>query len=254
MAPPPPPPASGDDDDIMGTYADAITLLMAFFVLFFSISKVDLDVMDEVAKGMSSAIAKETKETKQETMSENLTEIIASEGADEVVTVGTDAQGSITLELNSGAFFKPGSAELQDQAIPVLKQMFEEIASPIYSQFNLKIEGHTDDDPINSPKFPSNWELSGGRASTVIRYFEAAGETGDVKIASNRMQATGYAHTQPKVPNRDLTGEPIPANQMANRRIIIRVSRQPIYNKVNIPKFRRPEKPDTDPKSKDAKK
>ena len=254
MAPPPPPPASGDDDDIMGTYADAITLLMAFFVLFFSISKVDLDVMDEVAKGMSSAIAKETKETKQETMSENLTEIIASEGADEVVTVGTDAQGSITLELNSGAFFKPGSAELQDQAIPVLKQMFEEIASPIYSQFNLKIEGHTDDDPINSPKFPSNWELSGGRAPTVIRYFEAAGETGDDKIASNRMQATGYAHTQPKVPNRDLTGEPIPANQMANRRIIIRVSRQPIYNKVNIPKFRRPEKPDTDPKSKDAKK
>jgi|TARA_B100000315_G_scaffold260631_1_gene323557 chemotaxis protein MotB len=239
----------------MGTYADAITLLMAFFVLFFSISKVDLDVMDEVAKGMSSAIAKETKETKQETMTENLKEIISSEGADEVVTVGTDAQGSITLELNSGAFFKPGSAELQDQAIPVLKQMFEEIASPIYSQFNLKIEGHTDDDPINTPKFPSNWELSGGRASTVVRFFEAAGEMGDEgddKIASNRMQATGYAHTQPKVPNRDLTGQPIPANQMANRRIIIRVNRQPVFNKVNIPKFRRPENPDTDPKSKDA--
>ncbi len=254
MPPPPPPPATDDDDDIMGTFADMVTLLMAFFVLFFSISKVDLDIMDEVAKGMSSAIAKETKETKQETMAENLTEIISSEGADEVVTVGTDAQGSITLELNSGAFFKPGSAELQDQAIPVLNQMFEELASPIYSQFNLKIEGHTDDDPINSPKFPSNWELSGGRASTVIRFFEATGETGEDKIASNRMQATGYAHTQPKVPNRDLTGEPIPANQMANRRIIIRVSRQPIYNKVNIPKFRRPEKPDTDPKSKDAKK
>ncbi len=251
MAGPPAPPADeGGEDDWMGTYADAITLLMAFFVLFFSFSKVDLDTYDKVSKGLSASISKVKKETKSDQLSANLSDLIASEGADDVVKKGSDAQGSITLEMNSGAFFKPGSAELQEQAIPVLTAMFEELASPIYSQFNLNIEGHTDDDPINTVQFPSNWELSTGRASTIIRFFEAASETAEDKIASNRMRALGYAHTQPKFANRNEAGEPIRENQIANRRIVIRVSRVPIFVPVKIPTFRRP----AEAAGKDAKK
>ena len=253
-APPPSPPEEGGDDDWMGTYADAITLLMAFFVLFFSFSKVDLDVFDDVQSALSTSMAKVKRETKSDELSANLIDLVASEGADEVVKVGSDSQGSITLELNSGAFFKPGSAELQEQALPVLTQMFEELASPIYSQFNLNIEGHTDDDPMNSPLFPSNWELSAARASTVIRFFEAQSETAEDKIASNRMRAIGYGQTQPKFANRNEAAEPIRENQIANRRIVIRVSRTPIIVSVKIPTFRRPAEPAPEAAEKDAKK
>jgi chemotaxis protein MotB len=255
MAGPPAPQAEeGGEDDWMGTYADAITLLMAFFVLFFSFSKVDLDTYDKVSKGLSASISKVKKETVSDQLSANMSDLIASEGAEDVVKKGTDSQGSITLELNSGAFFKPGSAIFQEQAIPVLTAMFEELASPIYAQFNLNIEGHTDDDPISTAQFPSNWELSTARASSVVRFFEASSETAEDKIESNRMRAIGYAQTQPKFANRNEAGEPIRDNQIANRRIVIRVSRVPIYVKVKIPTFRRPSPPPDEKAGKDAKK
>jgi len=187
--PPPPPPSSGDDDDIMGTYADAITLLMAFFVLFFSISKVDLDVMDEVAKGMSASIAKETRTTQQEKLTADLKDMIISEGAEEVIKMGTDADGSITLELDAGQFFKPGSADLQEQAVPVLTGMYDELSSELYKNFNITVEGHTDDDPISTLRFPSNWELSTGRAATVVRFLQTAGFSGE-GIDGKRLSAT----------------------------------------------------------------
>ncbi|NQV54455.1 MAG: OmpA family protein [Rhodospirillales bacterium] len=241
-----PPPPSADPEvgeEWMTTYADAITLLMAFFVLFFSFSRVDLEIFDKVSKGLSASISKVKKETQQDELQENLKDIILNQGADEVVKMGTDAQGSITLELSSGAFFKPGSAELQDQAIPVLKNMFRELASPLYNQFNLNIEGHTDDQPIKTSRFPSNWELSAGRASTVVRFFETEGKDGENKIESNRMRAIGYGQTQPKLANRNVAGEPIEENQIANRRVIIRVNRKQIYTRIKIPKFRRPNEP-----------
>lgn len=252
--PPAPKQEEGGEDDWMGTYADAITLLMAFFVLFFSFSKVDLDTYDKVSKGLSASISKVKKETVSDQLSANMSDLIASEGAEDVIKKGTDAQGSITLELNSGAFFKPGSAEFQEQALPVLTAMFEELSSPIYAQFNLNIEGHTDDDPISTAQYPSNWELSTARASSVVRYFEAQSVTAEDKIASSRMRAIGYAQTQPKFANRNEAGEPIRENQIANRRIVIRVSRLPIFVKVKIPTFRRPSPPPDETAGKGAKK
>jgi chemotaxis protein MotB len=81
----------------------------------------------------------------------------------------------------------------------------------------MDVQGHTDDSPINTPQFPSNWELSAARASAVVRYFAEKG------IATERMRATGFADTIPKVPNRDPQGNPIRVNQEENRRITIRV-------------------------------
>ena len=85
--------------------------------------------------------------------------------------MATDSVGSITLELDSGAFFRPGSAELVAQAIPFLEQVYDEIATPLYKDFNITVEGHTDDEPISTDRFPSNWELSGNRAATVVGSF-----------------------------------------------------------------------------------
>ena len=233
MSVPPAPQQEEASEDWLVTYADAITLLMAFFVLFFSFSKVDLEIYDQVAAGLNENMAsKERKDDKNE-LEEDLRDILIQEGAEEAVKVGTDADGSITLELDGGAFFKPGSADLTDQAVPVLKSIHEELASPIYQSFNISIEGHTDDDPINSLKFPSNWELSSGRASTVVRFMITEG------MRNTRLKATGFADTRPKFPNRDAQGAPLIDNMIANRRVVLRINRKPIYQVVKIPKFRR---------------
>lgn len=240
MAQPPPPTDEELDESWMGTYADAITLLMAFFVLLVSFSKVDLEVYDKVANGLADHMAKEDRESQSDarTRKENLKDAIINASAEEVVKMGTDAQGSITLELDGGQFFKPGSADLRDQAIPVLQSMYDEFASPLYAQFNITVEGHTDDDPISTFRFPSNWELSAGRASTVVRFFQTAGQDGK-GIDGKRLSAVGFSDTQPKVPNRDVNGNPILENQIINRRVVIRANREPIYNEIKIPKFRR---------------
>ena len=72
-------------------------------------------------------------------LEKDLADIVEEEGAQEVIQVGKSGEGTITLELDSGAFFKPGGAELLDQAIPVLKSIYEEFASPIYQKFNISI-------------------------------------------------------------------------------------------------------------------
>jgi chemotaxis protein MotB len=233
MSVPPPPSDQEEKEEWLATYADAITLLMAFFVLFFSFSKVDLEIYDQVAAGLNENMASQERKNDRKDLEEDLRDILIQEGAEEAVKVGTDADGSITLELDTGAFFKPGSADLTDQAIPVLKSIYEELASPIYLAFNISIEGHTDDDPINSLKFPSNWELSAGRASTVVRFMITEG------MKNTRLKATGYAHTRPKFPNRDAQGVPIIDNMVANRRVVLRINRKPIYEEIKIPKFRR---------------
>lgn len=233
MAIPPTPTEAPVTEDWLITYADAITLLMAFFVLLLSFSKVDMEIYDKVANGLAESIAREERKSDRESLKENLKETIISEGADDVVRIGTDAEGSITLELDSGAFFQKGSADLQPQAIPVLKQFYVELSSELFQTFNISIEGHTDDVPIKTAIFPSNWELSTGRASTVVRFFIAEG------MKKNRLKAIGYADTQPKVPNLNIVGEPIPENRTANRRVILRVNRRQIYEKIKIPTFRK---------------
>ena len=232
MSMPAQPPEEEDKEEWMATYADAITLLMAFFVLFFSFSKVDEEKFDSVAEGLNKNMASQERRSERKELEKELAEIIIQEGADEVAKVGTDADGSITLELGGGAFFKPGGAELADQAIPVLTSIYEELASPIYQSFNISVEGHTDDDPINSPFFPSNWELSAARASTVVRFMVTNG------IKKTRLKAIGMSDTQPKVPNRDEDGTPIKENMIENRRVMLRISRNPVYFAPTIPKFR----------------
>ncbi|MDC0196424.1 OmpA family protein [Gammaproteobacteria bacterium] len=220
-------------EEWMATYADAITLLMAFFVLFFSISKVDGGKFDSVAESLNETMSSKARSSDRVELEKDLADIVEEEGAQEVIQVGKSGEGTITLELDSGAFFKPGGAELLDQAIPVLKSIYEEFASPIYQKFNISIEGHTDDDPISSFKFPSNWELSTGRASTVVRFMITEG------MKKNRLKATGYGDTQPKLPNKDTDGNPITENKLANRRVVMRISRSPIFEEVKVPEFRR---------------
>ena len=240
---PPMPP----DESWMATYGDAVTLLMAFFVLLMSFAKVDMEVFDAVSNGIGEHMAKEDRKSEKDHLTKAMKIMMVSEGAEQVAKIASDSEGSLTIELDTGAFFRPGSAELAEQAYPFMKALYEELASPLYKQFNINVEGHTDDEPMSSLRYPSNWELSANRAATVVRFVisesknDTRMDTNGQKygVEENRLRATGYAHTQPKVPNRDVSGVPIRENRITNRRVVIRINKRTNFNKVKIPKFRR---------------
>ena len=203
-------------EDWLTTYADAITLLMAFFVMLVSFSKVDVPTFDKVAAGIRSEIGNHEINTPTELMMIDLQDVVYTMQADKVVDVSTDEKG-IVLELASSAFYLPGSADIRPEAFAVLESMGKTVMSPKYEKFVVELEGHTDDDPISTPIYPSNWELSTARATRVIRFLIELG------LDSRRLKASGYGASRPKVPNRDAQGAPIRENQATNRRVVVRV-------------------------------
>ena len=203
-------------EDWLTTYADAITLLMAFFVMLVSYSKVDVPTFDKVAAGIRSEIGNHEINTPTELMMIDLQDVVYTMQADKVVDVSTDEKG-IVLELASSAFYLPGSADIRPEAFAVLESMGKTVMSPKYEKFVVELEGHTDDDPISTPIYPSNWELSTARATRVIRFLIELG------LDSRRLKASGYGASRPKVPNRDAQGAPIRENQATNRRVVVRV-------------------------------
>jgi chemotaxis protein MotB len=85
--------------------------------------------------------------------------------------------------------------------------------------FEIRVEGHTDDVPIATAQFPSNWELSAARAIQVVKLFREIG------ISEKRLEAIGYADTRPIAPNRGPAGEALPENMSLNRRVMVRIQR-----------------------------
>ena len=92
------------------------------------------------------------------------------------------------------------------------------IESSTHKTHLIEVEGHTDDVPISTPRFPSNWELSGSRASNVVKYLLGKG------VAKERLKAAGYADSRPKDKLKE--GQVINAEtRAANRRVVIYVKR-----------------------------
>ena len=122
------------------------------------------------------------------------------------ITVAYSPKG-LVMRLSDRALFDVGVATISPQALPLLKKVGAIIARTSYQ---VRIEGHTDDLPINTIQFPSNWELSTARAVRVLRYF-----TESAAISSERLSAVGCAEFQPMVPNDS------PAHRAQNRRVEI---------------------------------
>jgi len=203
-------------EDWLVTYADAITLLMAFFVMLLTFTEYDIPAFEEAAAAIAGAVGNRDETSPTSELQIILQDVVYNMEADQVVTVSKDQKG-LVIELASNAFFVPGGADIRTAAAPVLQKMGQTLAAPRYDFYMIEAEGHTDDDPISTEKFPSNWELSAGRASTIVRFL--SGEN----INQHRMKASGYASTRPKVPNRNPDGTPIKENQAVNRRVNIRV-------------------------------
>eukprot|EP01147_Barroeca_monosierra_P005676 gene5676-8973_t len=136
----------------------------------------------------------------------------------DIIEMQEDAMG-IRLEFSSSHLYELGSAEIRNQMRGPLALIGQSIGDLHNVDYLVEVEGHTDDIPIRSGIYDSNWELSAHRATNVVRYFSENG------IPQNRLRAVAYGESRPKVPNRDENGNPIAENQAENRRIVVHVRR-----------------------------
>lgn len=209
------------------TLADMMTLLLCFFVIMLSVAKVDparyeamSDILAEAMKGKA-APSKRTAEQvamkvnqKEKNLFElqlELAKLIGKESKAVNLKLRPDA---VAINLKGGVFFQLGSADLTTDALRIL----DKLAAPLTdAKYKLTIEGHSDNLPMKSSQFPSNWELSSARASSVARYLIAQG------FSKDDIRVMGLADTQPLAPNINKAGKSIPENQSKNRRVVILV-------------------------------
>jgi chemotaxis protein MotB len=124
-------------------------------------------------------------------------------------------ENGVELNLRGAAFFDLASADIKSGGIPLLRDIAATLAGTPYK---ITVEGHTDNLPMESWLYPSNWELSSARASRVARFLIDNG------VPRDHMRVEGLADTQPVAPNTDPAGHSLPENQAKNRRVVILVS------------------------------
>lgn len=203
----------------MVTYADAITLLMAFFVMLVSFSRIELPMFEQVQAGIAEQIGGVTEtDTPIFTLESNMRTVLseASPFPPDAIEVGFDDDG-VVIDFAAAYLFEPGTTTLTPGSMEVLEAVRRQLAEPPYDIFLVDVEGHTSNAPPPGQRFESNWELSAAQAARVVRAFIALG------MQPQWLSASGYADTEPKVPNLGLTGEPILANQQKNERITLRL-------------------------------
>ncbi len=212
------------------TYADMITLLMAFFILMYSMSIINLAKFKEVAISIRSGFGGSleggsgllTHPTGQRTIrgerfpeesrsiaevADQLEQYIKERDLTESMRTVIEERGLVISISSDNMLFPIGSARLRPDA----EEILHEIAGIIKSVSNkILVEGHTCDLPINTLEFPSNWELSAARSSRVIRYLIE-----EYDISPKRLAAAGYADTKPVAPNIS------EVNRRLNRRVNI---------------------------------
>ncbi len=207
------------------SYADFITLLFAFFVVMYALSSVNEGKYRILSNSMVSAFrnvpvnssgtapmvvptsapavpkvnltsktqdaVRQQQREKMRHVAKEILEVMAPLVEQGKVRVLETSRG-VSIEINDSILFSPGQALLQP---PLAKAMQSVAEVLVASDFPITIEGHTDDLPIKNTQFPSNWELSAVRATTVLRLFADAG------VAAARLTAIGYADTRPVEPN-----------------------------------------------------
>ncbi len=213
------------------TFADLVTLLLVFFILLFTMSSVEIErfqvVMQSIQSSLGQAgtnnsvipqpnqalmkvplndeidptpakpIAKQTvaeleasaKAEKWQALAEQLKSTLADKGLANDVDVQTPVEGIIVIQIKGKALFESGSTTLNYQVDNVLDKLLLRFRQQY--DFDINIQGHTDNLQVRSSRYESNWELSALRATTVLRYFINKG------ISPKRLTATGYGDSVP---------------------------------------------------------
>lgn len=222
------------------SYADFITLLFAFFVVMYSVSSVNEGRFRTVSESIKAALnpivspastpvpftigqnnaltVKPTLEGAKEPAVRRLRQIMRSlknETQLEDIQLKELTNGDIVLTLPDTVLFRSGESALRTEARPFIQAISEVL---IELDRHVRVEGHTDNVPIATVQFPSNWELSATRAVTVVRAFSE-----QHAVPANHLAAVGYADS------RSLTDNLTPEHRAKNRRVEIVVQeRKPI--------------------------
>lgn len=221
----------------MVSYADFITLLFAFFVVMYSISSLNegkYKILSDSLVGVfnqpdraikpipigeerprttepnelqndDSTRAPDPLESIMKSMREAFSDLI---GANQLTLRGNEMW--VEIELNSSLLFPSGDALPNDQAFELVERVAR-ILAPFDNP--IRVEGFTDNLPINTAQYPTNWELSAARAGSVVRMLAADG------VAPSRLAAVGYGEFQPIADNATLEG------RARNRRVVLVISR-----------------------------
>jgi len=199
----------------MCTYADMVTLIMTFFILYYSIASMNMQKFKEAIIGEEMASigllelldSAEIKESIQELTGMKSNDILSDikEVAEETDLEVDTSSAKVVVRVPGANLFKPGQADLQLSARPVLDEVIRVVNK--YPEYKIHIQGHTDDEPISTERFPTNWELSAARATAILRYFYDKG------AEPEQMTATGYADTFPLASNDTAQGRAL------NRRV-----------------------------------
>lgn len=198
------------------SYADMMTLLFGFFVMLSAFSTPNAEKIEKLKQATSESMGGTYQKPFSE-LSDSIKSVLKDVNLEKDVTVSETDEG-VKITSKGTLFFESGSAALLPQAEFLISHLSGVLVQQA-SGFRIIVEGHTDDVPIKSSQFPSNWELSSSRAGTVVRLLESKG------FLRSNMRPLGLADTEPLLPNRAPGGEPIPSNQAENRRIVIRLQR-----------------------------
>jgi len=223
------------------TYADMITLLLALFIVMFAMSSLDVKKYNTLAKSLSGAFhvtsgaSAGVMESSDSVLPVNGTQPILEGGNPEYQALkeimqlmreritrenGVEASKGVSMavterglvvSLANSTFFDPGEATLRQEAKGALRTI---AGSLLFTKRAVMVEGHTDNAPISTPNFPSNWELSTSRATTVVRTLIT-----DFHLSPKRLSAAGYGEYYPVATNKT------PDGRAKNRRVDIVVLR-----------------------------
>ena len=227
---------SNDDGGSPGwitTFSDLMSLLLTFFILLYSTANVDEEKFQQISGSIQNVLSGvggggilEYYRTVPEVIDDDVLDMLNKEGIqdgilgmhnkvldyvtnedmDKEVTVNMNKRG-VFVDIKEAILFDPGSAKIKDGGLDVLEKL-----EPLLNEFenDIVIEGYTDDVPMNSTIYPSNWELSTARAVAVLRDLsETRG------INPERLSAVGYGEYKPIVANDSAE------NRAANRRVNI---------------------------------
>lgn len=229
------------------SYGDFITLLFATFVVLYALSQIDLTEFATLEESIKKAFnAPSILEGSDSILDSKGASILEASAADSTIAPlmleyisqkyeeqsfediketleqmtkngdmeGVDAQitdKGLLITMKNDLLFYSGSATLTDKAMKTLDNVGVLIGEK-FALHNIRVEGHTDNQPINTFLFPSNWELSGARSSSIIRYLITR-----FKFMPNIFTAVGYGDTRPIVDNKTVE------NRAKNRRVEILV-------------------------------
>lgn len=207
------------------TYSDMITLVLCFFIIFFTFSAEEASMLENIKENLSEEVQELSEENeelknKQEALKKQLFGMEVKGEKDDFikyleenelmdsVEIATGERG-VVVRFKDGILFGSGEAELSTSGDGIL----EEIALKIKEVNNsIVIEGFTDNIPIRNSSYPSNWELSTDRAIGVAKYF-----IDEMDIAEERVSVSGHGEQKPIDTNETKEGR---AN---NRRIEITI-------------------------------